>query len=52
MRLTLPCTWLMHCWLDVGDQALMGADMDVGWASNIDKPNNGFDVTLNRCLVP
>jgi PhnB protein len=18
-------TWLMHCWLDVGDQALMGA---------------------------
>jgi hypothetical protein len=25
-------TWLMHCWLEVGDQALMGADMDVGWA--------------------
>ena len=22
--------WLMHCWLEVGDQALMGADMDVG----------------------
>lgn len=21
--------WLMHCWLEVGDQALMGADMDV-----------------------
>jgi PhnB protein len=40
-------TWLMHCWLDVGDQALMGADMDVGWASNIDKPKNGFDVTLH-----
>src|SRR5690606_38243786 len=20
--------WLMHCWLDVGDQSLMGADMD------------------------
>lgn len=19
--------WLMHCWLKVGDQALMGADM-------------------------
>ncbi|PLU08502.1 hypothetical protein BMJ34_03065 [Sinorhizobium medicae] len=39
--------WLMHCWLDVGDQALMGADMDVGWARNIDKPKNGFDVTLH-----
>ena len=40
-------TWLMHCWLQVGDQALMGADMDVAWASNIDKPKNGFDVTLH-----
>lgn len=39
--------WLMHCWLEVGDQALMGADMDVGWARNIDKPKNGFDVTLH-----
>ncbi|MGV2981850.1 VOC family protein [Camelimonas sp. ID_303_24] len=40
-------SWLMHCWLEVGDQALMGADMDVAWASNIDKPKNGFDVTLH-----
>ncbi len=40
-------TWLMHCWLDVGDQALMGADMDVEWAPNIGKPKNGFDVTLH-----
>ena len=40
-------TWLMHCWLDVGDQALMGADMDTAWAPNIDKPKNGFDVTLH-----
>lgn len=40
-------TWLMHSWLEAGDQALMGADMDVGWAPNIDKPNNGFDVTLH-----
>lgn len=40
-------TWLMHCWLEVGDQALMGADMDTGWASNIDKPKNGFDVALH-----
>jgi PhnB protein len=39
--------WLMHCWLEVGDQALMGADMDTPWAPNIDKPKNGFDVTLH-----
>lgn len=39
--------WLMHCWLEVGDQALMGADMDSAWASNIEKPKNGFDVTLH-----
>lgn len=39
--------WLMHCWLQVDDQAIMGADMDVGWAPNIDKPKNGFDVTLH-----
>lgn len=39
--------WLMHCWLEVGDQALMGADMDVDWAKGIDKPKNGFDVTLH-----
>lgn len=39
--------WLMHCWLDVGDQSLMGADMDSAWAPNIGKPKNGFDVTLH-----
>jgi len=39
--------WLMHCWLEVGDQALMGADMGKDWAPNIDKPKNGFDVTLH-----
>lgn len=39
--------WLMHCWLEVGDQAIMGADMDVDWAPGIDKPKNGFDVTLH-----
>ena len=39
--------WLMHCWLEVGDQALMGADMDTAWAPNVDKPKNGFDVTLH-----
>ena len=39
--------WLMHAWLDIGDQSLMGADMDKDWAPNIDKPKNGFDVTLH-----
>lgn len=39
--------WLMHCWLEVADQALMGADMDVAWAPNIEKPKNGFDITLH-----
>lgn len=39
--------WLMHCWLDVGDQSIMGADMDVAWAPNIEKPKNGFDVTIH-----
>ena len=39
--------WLMHCWLEVGDQALMGADMDEAWAPNIGRPKNGFDVTLH-----
>ncbi|HZV84487.1 MAG TPA: VOC family protein [Brevundimonas sp.] len=39
--------WLMHCWMDVGDQSLMGADMDVEWAPNINKPKNGFDVGLH-----
>lgn len=40
-------SWLMHCWLEVGDQALMGADMDVHWSKDIDKPKNGFDVSLH-----
>ncbi len=39
--------WLMHAWLDVGDQSIMGADMDTAWAPNIGKPKNGFDVTLH-----
>lgn len=39
--------WLMHCWLEAGDQSLMGADMDTQWAPNVDKPKNGFDVTLH-----
>jgi len=39
--------WLMHCWLEAGDQALMGADMAPEFAPNIDKPKNGFDVTFH-----
>jgi PhnB protein len=39
--------WLMHVWLDVGGQSIMGADMDTDWAPNIDKPKNGFDVSLH-----
>jgi PhnB protein len=49
MEITDPAhkDWLMHAWLEVGDQALMGADMDLAWAPNIDKPKNGFDVSLH-----
>lgn len=25
----------------------MGADMDIQWTKDIDKPKNGFDVTLH-----
>ncbi len=39
--------WLMHCWLQVGDQALMGSDMHSDWATKINEPKNGFDVTLH-----
>ena len=39
--------WLMHCWLKVGDQAIMGADIPPEFGPNIDKPKNGFDVTLH-----
>ena len=39
--------WLMHCWMEVGDQALMGADLLPEWAPNIDKPKNGFDVSIH-----
>lgn len=39
--------WLMHCWLDVGDQAIMGADLPAEFAPNIDKPKNGFDITFH-----
>ena len=39
--------WLMHAWLQIGDQAIMGADVDKDWAPNIDKPKNGFDVAVH-----
>ena len=40
--------WLMHAWLQIGDQALMGADMPPEYAPNIHKPKNGFDVTFHH----
>lgn len=39
--------WLMHCWLKVGDEAIMGADIPPEFGPNIDKPKNGFDVALH-----
>ena len=39
--------WLMHGWLQIGDQAIMGADMPPEFAPNIDKPKNGFDVSFH-----
>ena len=39
--------WLMHCWLQVGDQAIMGSDMHSDWATRINEPKNGFDVTFH-----
>lgn len=38
---------LMHCWMDVGDQAIMGSDGIPEFAPGYDKPHNGFDVTLH-----
>jgi PhnB protein len=39
--------WLMHCWMDVGDQSLMGSDIPPEFGPNIDKPKNGFDVSFH-----
>jgi len=39
--------WLMHGWLEVGDQAIMGADMPPEFAPNIEQPKNGFDVAYH-----
>ncbi|RYG19170.1 MAG: VOC family protein [Caulobacteraceae bacterium] len=39
--------WLMHCWLQVGDQALMGSDMHPDYAPDMNKPKDGFDVSLH-----
>ena len=39
--------WLMHCWLQVGDQALMGSDSPPEYAPPLDQLKNGFDVTLH-----
>ncbi|WP_426028490.1 VOC family protein [Brevundimonas sp. TWP2-3-4b2] len=43
--------WLMHCWLQVGDQTLMGSDMHPDYTSDMHKPRDGFDVTLHTDSV-
>ncbi len=43
--------WLMHCWLQVGDQALMGSDMHPDYTPDMHKPKDGFDVTLHTDTV-
>ncbi|MDP3404520.1 MAG: VOC family protein [Brevundimonas sp.] len=39
--------WLMHCWLQVGDQALMGSDMHPDYTPDMNRAKDGFDVTLH-----
>ena len=39
-------SWLMHCWLEVGDQALMGADMDVSGRRTSTSPRTA---STSRC---
>lgn len=39
--------WLMHGWLQIGDQAIMGSDVPVEFGPNIEKPKNGFDVSFH-----
>lgn len=39
--------WLMHGWLEIDGQAIMGSDMMAQFAPNIDKPKNGFDVSFH-----
>jgi len=46
---TAPGTqdWLMYCWLQVGDQAILGSDMHPDHAPDMHKPKDGFDITLH-----
>lgn len=39
--------WMMHCWLQVGDQAIMGSDMHPDFTPDMNKVKDGFDVTLH-----
>ena len=39
--------WLMHCWLDVGDQSIMGADMP----SAMYEAPHGFSLSLQISTV-
>lgn len=43
--------WLMYCWLQVGDQALMGSDMHPDHAPDMHRKKDGFDVTLHLDTV-
>jgi len=38
--------WLMYCWLQVGDQAILGSDMHPDHAPDMHRPKDGFDITL------
>lgn len=40
--------WLMHCWLQMGDQALMGADMPPEFAPHAHERKNGFDIAFHH----
>ena len=39
--------WLMYCWLQVGDQAILGSDMHPDHAPDMHRPKDGFDITLH-----
>lgn len=43
--------WMMYCWLQVGDQAILGSDMHPDHAPDMSKPRDGFDITLHLDTV-
>jgi PhnB protein len=40
--------WLMHCWLQAGSQALMGADVPPEFGPHAHERKNGFDVAYHH----